>query len=292
MIFAISPPLMASELAERLDCRLAGADVEVSSIAPYGEAVSGSLTYWHSDKRLPADTSSGTCVVAATNVCGDTQGDIACLYCDNARLGFVRLLRSLSDSGHCPEESDGVVDESADVHPSAIVEPGAAIGANSRIGPGVHVRASCVIGEGVSIGANSALGHAGFGFERDDEGVPVEFPHLGRLIIGSGCSIGCGTTIARGNLSDTVLDKNVKIDDQVYIAHNCIIGESTMVAGGARLCGGVTVGQRCWIGAGSMIRQGLSVGDDATIGLGAVVVRSVASATVIAGNPAQPLVKN
>lgn len=141
----------------------------------------------------------------------------------------------------------------------------------------------------MTIGSGCVVGQTGFGYERDEEGIPVSFPHFGRVIIEHDCEIGSNSTISRGNLDDTRIGRYVKIDDQVYIAHNCVIGESTMIAGGARLCGGVVIGNRCWVGSGAMIRQGLDVGDQAIIGLGAVVVRSVAAETVVAGNPAKIL---
>ena len=122
---------------------------------------------------------------------------------------------------------------------------------------------------------------------RDEDGVPVRFPHIGKVIVDDECEIGCNTTIARGNLQDTRLHANVKIDDQVYIAHNCEIGNSTMIAGGATVCGGVVIGSHCWIGAGAMIRQGIEIGAKAIVGLGAVVVNTVAADTIVAGNPAR-----
>lgn len=144
-------------------------------------------------------------------------------------------------------------------------------GKNCRIKPGV------------------ILGEEGFGFERDEQGRPLRFPHFGRVVLGDEVEVGANTVVSRGALSDTTIGAYTKIDDLVYIAHNCQIGERVMIAGGAKLCGGVTVGKDAWIGAGACIKQNIQIGAGAVIGMGAVVISDVPAFATVAGNPARIL---
>jgi UDP-3-O-[3-hydroxymyristoyl] glucosamine N-acyltransferase len=289
MRFELTSSLAAPELATRIGARHVGLDIPVSSIAAIDDAVAGSLTYWQSDNPLPESLPSGTCVIIGESALAQVHRHDCCLVCRNPRLEFIRLLHWLGEEERIVSWPNGNIHPSAKVHSTAVIDSGASIGAGSLVGPRAHIASCCSLGENVTIGPGCIIGHPGFGYERDEEGVPIKFPHFGRVIIDIGCEVGSNTTIARGNLCDTWIGRHVKIDDQVYIAHNCVIGESTMIAGGARICGSVVIGSQCWIGSGAMIRQCLDVGNDSVIGLGAVVVQSVAAKTIVAGNPASVL---
>ena len=292
MRYNLTRSVAVSQLVKRIGARHCGPDITVNSVAAVDNVAAGSLTYWQSDDPLPDGLPSNTCVIVRESVLRHRSKQDCCLVCRNPRLEFIRLLHWFEKEEQFVSWPNGDIHPSAKVHPTALIESGASIGAGCLIGPRAYIASCCSLGENVNIGSGCAIGHPGFGFERDEEGVPVRFPHIGRVVIDTGCEIGCNTTIARGNLSDTWIGRHVKIDDQVYIAHNCVIGDSTMIAGGAKICGSVVIGIRCWIGSGAIIRQGLDVGNHAVIGLGAAVVRPVAAETVVAGNPASLLDRN
>lgn len=142
------------------------------------------------------------------------------------------------------------------------------------------------------IGENVVIGTKGFGYERDENGVPQQFPHIGRVIIGDNVEIGDNTIINRGTIGDTVIGDNVKIDGQVFIAHNCKIGDNTMIAACAQLSGHVEVGKNCWIAPNVSIIQKVKIGDNCCIGIGSVVLHDVPANTVVCGNPAKFLRNN
>ena len=141
-------------------------------------------------------------------------------------------------------------------------------------------------GSGCVIKPGAIIGQAGFGFERDSDGTPIRFPHFGGVVMGINVEIGANTVISRGALGDTRIGDNTKIDDLVYIAHNCQIGSKVMIAGNATLCGGVKVADKVWIGAGAMVRQNIFIGEGAIIGMGAVVVKDVPPGATVMGSPA------
>jgi sugar O-acyltransferase (sialic acid O-acetyltransferase NeuD family) len=80
-----------------------------------------------------------------------------------------------------------------------------------------------------------------------------------------------------------------------YVEHDCVIGDFVTFAPAVKCNGNVMIEDFAYVGAGAVIRQGtadepLVIGRGAVIGMGAVVTKSVSAGTVVAGNPARPLV--
>lgn len=140
------------------------------------------------------------------------------------------------------------------------------------------------------MGASTAIGHDGFGSERDRSDHPLHFLHLGRAVTAYDVDIGSLCTIDRRTLQDTHIGNSVKIDDQAYIAHGVAVSANTLVMSGVRLNGWIPVGERCWIGTGALVREGCCVGDGAVVGMGSAVVRDVPAGKTVAGKPAYIMV--
>jgi UDP-3-O-[3-hydroxymyristoyl] glucosamine N-acyltransferase len=145
------------------------------------------------------------------------------------------------------------------------------------------------IGENCQICPTAKLGNEGFGFEPDENGDLVFFPHFCGVNIGNNVRIGSYVCVDRGNLRDTIICDNVKIDNLVHIAHNVKIGKNTMVVAGSVVCGSVEIGENCFIGANSTIRQHLKIGNNSIVGMGSVVTKNIPDNEVWAGNPAKKI---
>lgn len=213
---------------------------------------------------------------------------------DNPRLDFVKVIRNFFNE---QETTEGV-------HPSAIVEEGASlgegvivsahcfIGKNVKIGnktvilPNVSIYGKVTIGEDCYIKPGVVIGGPGFGFEYDTDGIPLQFPHTGEVIIGNNVYLGANVTIDRATMDATIIEDNVKIDNLVHIAHNCQIKKNTLVTAGAIFSGGTIIGEGAWIAPNSTTHQKVKIGDKSTVGIGAVVLRSVKPNTTVFGNPA------
>ena len=168
----------------------------------------------------------------------------AVIFCDNPRLAFAKVLSALFP-------------QVPFVHRSAVLYP-------------------CVqLGKRVTIHANAVLGADGFGFERDENGVPVKIPQLGGVVIGDDVEIGAGTCVDRGALTDTVIGNDVKLDNNVHIAHGVTIGDNTMIAASAMVAGSTRIGKGVWVGPSAVISNGLKIGDGASVRIGALVLRDV-----------------
>jgi UDP-3-O-[3-hydroxymyristoyl] glucosamine N-acyltransferase len=163
------------------------------------------------------------------------------------------------------------------------------IGDGCRIGAGVCLEGEVHLGRNCVLKSNCALGGHGFGFERDEDGVPVPFPHFGKIVLEDEVWIGACSTIERATLGTTRVGRGCKIDDLVQISHNCSIGADTLIMSGSVLCGGVSTGTGCWIAPGSLLKQKVRLGDGVTVGLGAVVLLDVPSGTTVVGVPARAM---
>lgn len=226
------------------------------------------------------------------------QPVVPAVVADRPRLSFIRVLQAF----YAPRAPAGPL-----IHPTALIDPEARLGEGVRVGPYARIGGEAVIGAGSSIGAgvhiegavalgrrcvikaNSVLGGQGFGFEYDEDGAPLHFPHIGRIVIEDDVWLGACTTVERAGLGVTFIGRGAKVDDLVQVGHNCAIGEGTLVMANVVFCGGARVGARCWIAPGALIKQKVVVGDGVTVGLGAVVLRDVPDRATVAGVPARAL---
>ena len=130
------------------------------------------------------------------------------------------------------------------------------------------------------------IGGPGFGFEYDENNIPIHFPHTGEVIIGDNVYIGANSTVDRATIDATIIEDDVKIDNLVHVAHNCIIRRNTLLTAGTILSGGVIIGEKSWLSPNSTVHQKVKIGNNCTIGMGAVVLRKVKDETTVFGNPA------
>jgi UDP-3-O-[3-hydroxymyristoyl] glucosamine N-acyltransferase len=179
------------------------------------------------------------------------------------------------------------------------VGPNAVVGVDCHIGEGAVIGAGCLVGDGVSIGAGALLhagvkiydgctigarailhsgaviGADGLGFARDADKRWVKIPQIGGVVIGDDVEIGANTTVDRGALEDTVIGNGVKLDNLIHVAHNCRVGEDTIMAAMAGLAGSTTVGKRVQVGGKAGFSGHLEVGDDIVISADTNVTKSI-----------------
>jgi UDP-3-O-[3-hydroxymyristoyl] glucosamine N-acyltransferase len=236
------------------------------------------------------------------------------IVCDNPYAYYARTVAlfhptAAAEPGIHPFAQ---IDGSANVDASAEIGAFVVIGANSSIGPGAAIGAHAVIGERVTIGEGTRLhprvtlydgctigercilhsgvviGADGFGMARD-EGQWIKIPQVGGVRIGDDVEIGANTTIDRGALDDTVIEDGVKLDNQIQIGHNCVIGAHTVIAGCSGISGSVTIGRDCMIGGGVGLVGHISICDRVTISGFSLITKSITEpGTYTSGLPFMP----
>ena len=107
------------------------------------------------------------------------------------------------------------------------------------------------------------------------------------MIIEDNCEIGCGSTIDRGSMSNTIIGKNTYLDNQIHIAHNVKIGENSIIAGQVGIAGSSIFGKNVKIGGQAGISGHFKIGNNVEIGGGSGVIRDIPDNTKVMGYPAK-----
>lgn len=288
MGYQLKNKVRLSKIAKKLGLELKGVDVLIEGVAPISACKSGDISFTN-------NLTEGLCNIALI-VPNDSliPKDRVCGYLlsDNPRLDFIRILSYLQSSiGFSTYEFSSEIHSTVKLGENVVIEDGCHIAENVIIEHNVVIHSGTIIGKNSRIRSCSSIGGDGFGFERLDSGEPLRFPHLGAVIIGDNVEVGSCTTLARGTLSNTVIEDFVKIDNLVHIAHNCLIKKGAFIIACAEISGGVTIGENAWIAPNSCTHQKISIGNNSVVGLGAVVTKNVDADVTVAGNPARPLIK-
>lgn len=166
-----------------------------------------------------------------------------------------------------------------EIHPTAILEGQIELGEGNKIGPYAHIIGPVKIGNNNRIHSHAVIGSRPEIRNFDSRPVGV--------VIGNSCTIREAAQIHSGSKHRTSIGSRSFIMNQVYIAHDGVIGEDVTIASSSLLAGGVTVGNFANLGMGTTVHQGRSIGALAMIGMGSVVTRDVPAAMMAFGNPSR-----
>jgi len=189
---------------------------------------------------------------------------------------------------------------SQDIHPTAIIHPGARLGENVSIGPYSIIGGAVVIGDGCRI-ASAVLIDGETTLGKDNR-------VFHGAVIGNVCQdlkyhgertfvrIGDGTTIrefvtvnsATGEGESTVVGSNVLLMAYVHIAHDCQVGPHVVMANLASLAGHVEIGEHANIGGMAGIHQFVRIGAHAFVGACSAVLQDIPPFVKVQGNRAKP----
>jgi len=188
----------------------------------------------------------------------------------------------------------------AEIHPSAIVSPRARLGRDCSIGPFVTIGDDVALGDRVRIDSHCVIdGHTTIG---DDSHIypfvsiglpPQDLKFAGeetQTVIGCRNRIREFVTIHRatkGGGGITSIGDDCFLMAQAHIAHDCLIGNSVIMANAATLAGHVTVYDRANIGAYSGVHQFCRIGREAYVGGYSVVVKDALPFALTVGNHAK-----
>jgi UDP-N-acetylglucosamine acyltransferase len=183
----------------------------------------------------------------------------------------------------------------AHIHPLALVDPSAHIGRDVTIGPYCIVEEGAVIGDGCRLAPRAVVKSRTI-LGRDNEigegaVLGAKAQHLieshpgGTLLIGDGNRIRENVTIHRGHANDaqTIVGNHNYIMVNAHIAHDCRVGNHTIIVNNAMLGGHVTVQDRAYLSGGVAVHQFCRIGQYAMVGGLARVVQDVPPYVTVSG---------
>lgn len=188
------------------------------------------------------------------------------------------------------ESSDSLISKSAKIGENTIIQPNVFIGNNVVIGdncllyPNVTIYDNCRIGNNVTIHAGSILGTDAFYYKKREEG----FDKLlsgGNVVIEDNVDIGALCTIDRGVSASTIIKEGTKIDNQVQIGHDTIIGKNCLIASQTGIAGCVIVEDEVTLWGQVGTNSGITIGKGAIILGQTGVTKSVKGGKTYFGTP-------
>lgn len=321
-VFFVAPePVALGTIADWAQAEISRGDPSamIAGVAPVEDAFPGSLVFFDNTAYLDklSETRAAACLVGRKHKDKVPEG-VSVLVCAEPYRAWALVLAKLYPAAMVPKSGSAqgisdraTVDATASLEEGVIVEAGAVIGAGVEIGSGTAVRANAVIGDGVRIGrdgvigANSSVQHAllgdrvylhpgvcigqdGFGYAMGPGG-HLKVPQIGRVIIQDGVEIGANTTVDRGANRDTVIGEGTKIDNQVQVGHNVVIGRHCVIVSQVGLSGSCTLEDFVAIGGQTGVRGHVTIGMGAQIAGVSIVNDDVPAGGRYGGTPAKPV---
>lgn len=299
------------EIAEFLGGTFSGdGDALIGNIKGLDDAGPGDLTFLSNPKyRKKIATTNASAILVSP----EEKSDKTLIYVKDPYIALAKLLSlfykpeehpaGISDKAFVAEGAAVAAD--AVLCPGVYVGPGAVIGKKVVLYPGVKigpqavigddsilyynvaVYGRCVIGKRVILHAGVVVGSDGFGFA-DPGRNNFKVPQVGIVQIDDDVEIGANTTIDRAALGKTWIQKGVKIDNLVQIAHNVIIGRNSIIVAQVGISGSTTLGSSVIIGGQAGLVGHINIGDAVMIGAQSGISEDVEANQIVSGSPHMP----
>ena len=212
----------------------------------------------------------------------------ALLISDDPFRDFNKLTRFF----HPFQSSNTSIAKTAEIGDGTTIQPNVFIGNHVKIGkncvihPNVSIYDRCVIGDNVTIHSGTVLGADAFYYKNRPEG----FDKLlsgGRVIIEDNVDIGASCTIDRGVTGDTTIKEGSKLDNQIQVGHDTVIGKKCLIASHVGIAGCVVIEDEVTLWGQVGIISGITIGKKAVILAQSGISKSLEGGKTYFGSPAE-----
>ncbi len=231
-------------------------DIEVFGLNTLKDASANQISFLENTKYIQdlKDTKAGA-VFVNEELKNEVPKDTIALVCQNPYIALAMASKYFAmaiveiDGNNpivgekCTIMENVSIGKNTIIGQNCIIMAGAFIGDNVTLGdnvliyPNVVIYRDCVVGNDVIIHAGTVIGSDGFGFAHTKDGKYIKIYQNGNVVIGDDVEIGSNCSIDRAAFSSTIIKNGVRIDNLVHIAHNCIIGQGSILVGQVGLAG-------------------------------------------------------
>ena len=288
-------------------------DIEIVDVKDLDKAEKENITFFHLKKYdfLASKTKAAFCITT-NNLSQALPKSCEAIIVDNVLIATAIITKIFYPDAVTDDFDDNVNDinettfkDNVKFGKNILVGQNVQIGKNCLIGHNSIIESNVIIGNNCSIGSNviikntiiknnvsildgCVIGKKGFGFFPNNV-KNIRYPHIGMVIIEDNSEIGCGSTIDRGSLSNTIIGKNTFLDNHVHIAHNNKIGNNCIIAGQVGFAGSSSTGDNVKIGGQAGISGHLKIGNNIQVGGGSGVIKDIPDNAKVMGYPAKDL---
>jgi UDP-3-O-[3-hydroxymyristoyl] glucosamine N-acyltransferase len=287
-------------------------DIDITGAAGLDDAEAGHVTFLANPRYTPRVQTTRASAVYLAEGSEAVREDLAVLHARDPYLAYTRALRLFNPEpefeplihpsavvdpsarlgagvavGACSVLGrDVVIGDGVRIFPNVTVYDGVSIGAGSVIHSGVALREGTVVGARVTVHNNAVVGSDGFGYAKDEEGRWLKIPQAGRVVVEDDVEIGAGTTIDCASVGETRIARGAKIDNLVQIGHSCTVGEDSLLCAQVGLAGSSRIGRRVILAGQAGVAGHLEIGDDVVLTAKSATSHNVPAGRVISGIPA------
>ena len=294
-----------SEIAELIGAEFSGGDIEITSMNTLSDASSSELSFVANSKYVKDISSSnaGAIIVDEKNASEVPENSVA-LVVESPYWQMAVVSKLFAPALEDSNSSSAIIGEGSIISSKAEVANGATIGKNCNLMAGVYVGSGAVIGDNTTlypnvvvyrdchvgsecvIHAGTAIGSDGFGFASDKMGIHKKIYHNGNVVVEDDVEIGSNTSIDRAVFGTTLIKQGSRLDNLIHIAHNCEVGEYSVIAGQTGLAGSSKLGRSSVFGAQSGVAGHLEIAPFNTFAARTGVTKTIKeSGKVFAGFP-------
>ena len=265
----------AKQIADLIGGRVEGNEnAVINNFAKIEEGREGCISFLSNPKYTPYIYETKSSVVLVNNDLElEHPVDCTLIRVENAYECVAKLMQMYAQM--LPKktgvDSLAFVAKSATIGKDVYIGPFACIGENVTIGDGsmiyphVVIYDGCKIGKNVTIHAGTVIGADGFGFAPNAKGYD-KIPQLGIVVIEDNVEIGANTCVDRSTMGQTIIRKGVKLDNLIQVAHNCEIGENTVMSAQVGMAGSTKIGAWCMVGGQAGFSGHIHVADRTMVG--------------------------
>ncbi|MEO8934489.1 MAG: UDP-3-O-(3-hydroxymyristoyl)glucosamine N-acyltransferase [Xanthomarina sp.] len=188
--------------------------------------------------------------------------------------------------------SNLAISTSAKIGENTIIQPNCFIGNNVVIGDycvihsNVSIYDDTVIGNHVTIHAGSILGASAFYYKNRPEGFD-QLKSGGRVVIKDHVDIGALCTIDKGVTGDTTIGEGSKLDNQIQVGHDTIIGKKCLIASQTGIAGCVVIEDEVTLWGQVGVKSGITIAKGTVIYAQSGIGRSTENNKTYFGSPAE-----
>ena len=267
-----------SEIATLIGADFSGKDKEITSMQTLKDATQSELSFVANAKYVKdMATSCAGAIICDEKTKAYVPESCSALVVREPYWQMAVVSEKFSPPLEESSAAAAVVGEGSVVSSRAELANGAVIGKNCHIMAGVYVGAYAVVGDNTilypnvviyrdcSVGsdcvihAGTVIGSDGFGFASNGRGEHKKIYHIGNAVVEDGVEIGSNSSIDRAVFGTTIIKKGARLDNLIHLAHNCVIGERTVIAAQTGMAGSSVVGQNSVFGAQSGVAGHLEI---------------------------------